>query len=353
MLEKTYKNMNSQITASPGLIADTIDLMNGSGEKSRVKEKPVFRRPVAVAAAIALCLALATPVLAANVPAIYDLMYLVSPAVAQYFVPVQESCENNGVRMEVVSTHIYDDTAEIYVTMRDLTGDRVDETTDLFDSYSLHIPFDSISHCERVGFDETTHTATFLITISTMDGNDIDTRPSKVTFSIGEFLSHKAALENVPVDVDLSGVSEADQTQMVYANGFSGINAEPYRNESGEYTALVPGASLCTPINGLDVTAVGYIDGMLHIQSSTADKLTYDTHGYFYLVDEDGNQIQYDYSVSFFEGEINGENRVDYQEFIFDIPQNELRNHTLYGSFYTSGQKTEGNWRVTFPLTAG
>ena len=120
MFEKTYKSMNSKITTDPKLIADTIDMMNGTNDSRKnhkANARPIFRRPVAIAAAIVLCLTLATPVLAANVPAIYELMYLVSPTVAQYFIPVQESCVDNGIAMEVVSTYIHNDTAQIYVTM--------------------------------------------------------------------------------------------------------------------------------------------------------------------------------------------------------------------------------------------
>lgn len=352
MFEKTYKSMNSKIIADPKLIADTIDMMNGTNglrKNHKAKARPIFRRPVAIAAAIVLCLTLATPVLAANVPAIYELMYLVSPTVAQYFIPVQKSYVDNGIAMEVVSTYIHNDTAQIYVTMQDLTGDRVDKTTDLFDSYSLHIPFDSNSHCEQVGFDETTRTATFLITISTMDGKDINIKSGKVTFSVREFLSHKTALEDVPVDVKLSNVQEATQTQSVYASGFSGKDTTSNMNASDKYTVLTPGSSLDSPIKGLDVTAIGYLDRMLHIQLATTGKLIFDPHGYFYLVDQDGNKVQSDYSVNFIE-DADSDNRVDYQEFLFNIPQSEVETYSLYGSFYTSGLHTEGKWQVTFPL---
>lgn len=120
---------------------------------------------------------------------------------------------------------------------------------------------------------------------------------------------------------------------------------------SDKYTVLTPDASLDTPINGLDVTAIGYLDRMLHIQLATTGKLTFDPHGYFYLVNEDGNKVQYDYSVNFIE-DANSDNRVDYQEFIFNIPQNEIETYTLYGSFYSSGLHTDGKWQVTFPLVA-
>ena len=35
-----------------------------------------------------------------------------------------------------------DETAQILVSMRDMMASRLDETTDLFDSYSIHTPYD-------------------------------------------------------------------------------------------------------------------------------------------------------------------------------------------------------------------
>ena len=36
--------------------------------------------------------------------------------------------------MEVISINIHENEAQIYITMQDLIGDRIDETTDLNDS---------------------------------------------------------------------------------------------------------------------------------------------------------------------------------------------------------------------------
>lgn len=351
MFEETYKSINSKITADPALIADTIDLTNGLKRNPRIKAKPIFRRPIAVAAAIILCLTLATPVLAAKVPEIYELMYLVSPTVAQYFTPVQESCEDNGIRMEVVSTSIHDDTAQIYVTMQDLTGDRVDATTDLFDSYSLHIPFDSISHCERVGFDETTRMATFLITISTMDGKDIDIKGGKVTFSVREFLSHKVSEENLPISLDLAAIGEEktiftldSQNDMYTYVGGSSIDGK----SPDSYSVLIPGNSVYSLGEGMDITGIGFVNGQLHIQTATYDKLTMDTHGDFLLVDASGSKVYYN-SVCFVAG-VDTDNRTDYQEFVFDVSPEEIGSYSLLGNYYSSGMNTKGNWKVTFPL---
>ena len=64
---------------------------------------------------------------------------------------------------------------KIYITMQDLIGDRIDETTDLNDSYSINKAFEcSIGHCDNVGFDSKTKTATFLISIKDIGNKKID-----------------------------------------------------------------------------------------------------------------------------------------------------------------------------------
>ena len=82
------------------------------------------------------------------------------------------SCEDDGIKMEVISAYINADKADIYISMQDMTDERIDETTDLFDSYSINRPFSSSATCERMSYDEETKTATFLISITQWGGGE-------------------------------------------------------------------------------------------------------------------------------------------------------------------------------------
>ena len=84
---------------------------------SKPKRHPV-RRWCAAAACLCLVFCLAVPAMAVSIPAAYELLYAVSPATAQFFKPVELSCEDNGIRMEVTAAYIHDDTAQIYITAR-------------------------------------------------------------------------------------------------------------------------------------------------------------------------------------------------------------------------------------------
>lgn len=164
MFRKQYNQLNKQVSPNENLLRDTINQAKKFERKCDNKVY-LFRKPAIALVSICLCLFLSIPALAATVEPIYRLMYMVSPTVTQFFMPVQKSDEDKGIKMEVVSAYIHDNVAEIYITLQDLTEQRIDETTDLYDGYSINRPFDSSAHCERVGYDESTKTFTFLITI--------------------------------------------------------------------------------------------------------------------------------------------------------------------------------------------
>ena len=217
MFKETYRRLNDIIQPDKALVAAV--LAGGQRRKRGAKQPFVRIKPALIAAAICLCLVLTVPVLAASVEPVYELMYLVSPSVAQFFVPVQKSDTNNGIKMEVVSADIRGDTARIYITMQDLIGDRVDETIDLYDSYDIRLPFDGTGFCGKVGYDPNTRTATFLITIKT-DGQKIAGK--KITFSVGMFLSDKHVYDDIQIPVDLCTVSQNPKTQTVEVFGGGG-----------------------------------------------------------------------------------------------------------------------------------
>lgn len=345
MFREQYNQLNNQVSPDKNLIQDTINQAKKI-EKKYDKKPHLIYKPIIAFLSICLCISVAMPALAANIEPIYQLMYMVSPTVAQFFMPVQISNEDNGIKMEVVSAYIHDNMAEIYITMQDLAEDRIDETTDLYDSYSINRPFDSSAHCERVGYDESTKTATFLITIEEWGNKDIT--GDKITFSVNEFLSHKKNYENVKIPFDLSTATDAAQVQKVYTTGGGGV---AYESDDGESIVLTPGQAIAGfPVDGIDVTAVGYIDGKLHVQMALNNRLKSDNHGLFFLLDKNGQKFDESYSIYFSNQYDNAEERIDYCEYVFDIPQEEVSNYILYGDFATSGMYTEGNWRVTFPL---
>ena len=276
-------------------------------------------------------------------------MYLVSPAVAQFYQPVQLSDEYDGIRMEVVAANIHEETAEIYITLQDLEGDRLDETTDLYDSYSIHMPYSAIGNCRKVGYDPESGIVTYLITVTQENGRKIE--GEKLTFSVGGYLGQKQEYEKIEIPIDLTQVTE-ESYQYVDTparggtlTGCSGLTAIM----SETYPVLIPQpADPDFPIEGVKLTGIGYVEGKLHIQYAVENALNNDNHGFFFLQNEAGETLEEVGSVSFYEG--SGKKRIDYRDSVFLIPQEELQDYRLYGDFVISEGFHEGNWQVTFPI---
>ena len=339
---ETYRQMNAPIGPSPDLIRRTL---------SPTKRRIPLRRLAAVAAAAAILLA--TPALAVRTDAGYELLYRIAPAVAQLFQPVRMSCTDSGVTMEVVAVRVEGDTAQAYIT---LSGGPVDAATDLFDSYSFHLPFDQAGRCERAAWDEAAGTLTFLCTVETLDGSPIPAG-DKMTFSVKQLLTGKEVLEDAAVDLDLADCAGEAETARTRAPGLpSDGAAEPEETVyfstggSGGLTSvmLLPGEVLAEPAPGLSVTAAGYADGLFHVQLCRGDASRTDNHAWLWLEDAAGEKFPCA-GISYFTGET-GEGRVDYIDFVFDVPPEDLLNYTLHGDFHTAATLTEGHWQVTFPL---
>ncbi|MPW24218.1 hypothetical protein GC105_00195 [Alkalibaculum sp. M08DMB] len=347
MFEEKYRSMNEQIFPDQKLVDKIIYSVNKS-ESGTMKRTKIFPNPIIIFTMLIVSAITITPVLAANVPAIYELMYFVSPTATQFFMPVQKSHEDNGIKMEVVSSYVHDNIVEVYITMQDLIGERIDETTDLNDSYSINRPFDSSATCQLIYYEESTRTATFLISITEWGNRNII--GDKITFSAREFISSKHEYNEIPIGISSANINSSPSTKQVSTVGGSGVKYEKHFTKyDNSAEVLVPTPPMDFPIKGIDLTGIGYVNDMLHIQTSVVNNLTKDNHGYFFLRDKNGNQIEYDYSVGFAEN-FDKDNRIDYNEFVFDIPQSEIKQYSFYGTFVTSGLFTEGNWQVTFPL---
>ena len=306
-------------------------------------------RGIAVAAGLLLVINVSLPVLAGTFPTIYELMYLVSPAVAQFYQPVQLSDEYDGIRMEVVAAYIHEETAEIYITLQDLEKDRLDETTDLYDSYSIHMPYSAIGNCRKVGYDPESGILTYLITVTQENGRKIE--GEKLTFSVGGYLGQKQEYEKIEIPIDLTQVTE-EAYQYVDTPARGGTmtsHSELAAIMPETYPVLVPQpADPDFPIEGVKLTGIGYVEGKLHIQYAVENALNNDNHGSFFLQNEAGEMLQEAGSISFYEE--SGKKRIDYRDSVFLIPQEELQNYRLYGDFVISEGFHEGNWQVTFPI---
>ncbi|MCC2826712.1 DUF4179 domain-containing protein [Faecalicatena orotica] len=314
---------------------------------SRRKAVPHVRKWLVAAACICLCLSLSIPALAAaGNESAYEMLYSVVPELAQKLKPVRVSSEDNGIEMRVEAAQIEGETAQILVSMRDMMASRLDETTDLFDSYSIHTPYDQTGTCELVNFDSDTGTATFLLSIEQMEHALIP--GDKITFSVSRLLSGKQHSEKRLAQIDtanLTGVTDFVMNPDI--RGYGGLAGETA--DEKEPQLMAPNEEDTVELEkGVLLSSYGIVDGKLHIQVRYADILNTDNHGDIYLKSSSGEIVNCETSISFWD-----ESGTDsYEEYIFPVAANELSKYEVWGEFWTcSGEPIEGNWQVTFPIT--
>ena len=96
--------------------------------KLTAETKPGRRMP---RAAVILCVILAVMGLATTLAATVDVcnarLHALWPEAAEFLMPVDMSCEAEGIRMEVISAVVKDNKAMITFSLQDLEGDRLSE----------------------------------------------------------------------------------------------------------------------------------------------------------------------------------------------------------------------------------
>lgn len=368
MFKDNYSNLYNQIRPSEELINTTLERTQ---KVEKVRQKTIYkhRRVLLAAAVVCLCaIIMATPVFAVSNDFVYSVMYQISPQMAQFFTPIQKSCEINGVEMSVLSCYIHDDTADIYVSMRDVGANIVDESLDLFDSYSINTPFDSTAHCENVKYDESSRTATFLITISQWDKQEIV--GDKLTFTVRSLLYGKKEYQNYIAPIDLSNAEKSPETQKQEVF----YNCSGFGDTSMEVLAEQDTYNNATDFGKMSFSAIGYIDGCLHIQMKYEDYAENDNHCWIYLHDKREDYSEYkdddltdgynsqgfyepddlynEYSVTWYD------KNTKYIETVYepnsDYSTNqfikEIASYEICGDFYTTKDAYHGNWKITFPI---
>lgn len=314
--------------------------------KKGCTKKIIKRRDVRVVAVILLVFTMSVLVLTAvDYEPAYNMLYNVFPTIAQKLKPVRMSCEDNGIKFEVISVYVEGSEAEIIISVQDIDGDRIDETADLFDSY-INTPFECSSSCENVSYDAKTKTATFLISISQLNERDIINK--KITFHVREMLSNKQEYDMALSDLDMNNIRTAPETiAPTYIIGVVGTDYREVTEVENNFRALKTTGILYSPVEGVDITAMGYVDEKLHIQVRYENVLKTDNHGDIYFQNDKGEKIACSVNVAF---STDGEYKERYEEYIYDLSDVELTDYEAYGYFVTCDTLITGNWSVTFPL---
>ncbi|MBX0358449.1 hypothetical protein [Halobacillus sp. Nhm2S1] len=296
---------------------------------------------------VSLVILFSAGVATAYTPFINNLVSLVSPEAALLLKPIEETSVYNDIKMETVAAVNDGEMAVIYVTLQDLSGDRIDSTLDLYDfSLSGAQMFNS----QVIAFDETTKTAT--LRIQANGGEELN--GEKVKFQIESFLSNKDTHEFETRELASILNEDAQNTVTLDMNNIPGGGGELYRSLKNQETiqVLQPKSSNTTiyETEFMEVTNIGLIEDRLHVQVRWNGEYV-DSHGQFTLTDQTGSSIKSS-SVNFgFDGSNTTYGR-EYTEYIFKVEGSSHLSYELSGNFVTSGLYEEGKWSTTFKLQA-
>ena len=271
-MKEQYQNAMQQITAPEALKQRTLQQMSRQFQQKPGRRTGRWKLPVA-AVICGVCLLGAVPVMAAHVPMVAAVLEQISPELARMLTPVELSCTDNGIRMQVDAVAQSKEEILAYLTIQDLEGDRVDETTDLY-NYVID-GYRAFTH-RIVSYDPEQKKA--LLELRAHHG-DI-TAPKKTVVQVTSFLSKEQVYENIPVAIPdiIQEKTTEPKTMQVTSMGGGGDLLEKIATNEGlwKIRVLKPGEkqALRDDIDFVSITGIGYVDDRLHIQTWWACRLS-------------------------------------------------------------------------------
>ncbi len=296
-----------------------------------------------------------------------------NPSFSEIVEPVEVSCEDQGIRMEVVGAQKYENKAIVYLSLQDISGqNRLTEQTSFQDGFGITMNQQnqdknkdkadevvaSFSWREKLlFFDEGTNTLYYEFNITA----DADS-PLADPLELGSRLIYfsKKSYEE-PVPMPLTCLGEAPSILITEKQIWGGTNVPD--DLTGTTAALKPGnyANLTDDTDDQWISNIGIVDGKLHVQiGKVFNKSFGSTDATLALKTSDGNIIEPDYELTFL-GDKNhrlrnagtgdyGDAIYKYEESVFSVNIDELDDCILYYSFSVySG--VEGRWKVAANLS--
>ena len=331
-------------------------------------------RPRSVAAAIAISavLIVSGTAVAAALGGFDWFIEKFNPTFGKIVEPVEVSCEDQGIRMEVIGAQKYDNRAIVYLSLQDISGqNRLTERTDFQDGFSVtmdrqkpetsgqgnEIVSASVSWKQNLlYFDGDTNTAYYEFNITA----DSDS-PLSDPLELGSFLIYfdESDYKNEPISVSLTDLGEAEVTPLEEDQIWGGTNMP---DDWSIFTkALTPGRTAALPHGEDDqwLSNIGIVDGKLHVQTGKVFGQEFgSSDATISLMAPDGTLIDCDYELMFFS---DGDRRLlgeddfadavyKYEESVFSVNAEELDGYTLCytGSVYSG---VEGRWKVAANLS--
>ncbi|MET1170817.1 hypothetical protein [Paenibacillus amylolyticus] len=265
--------------------------------------------------------------------------------------PVHQVSEDQGIRMEVIGAVRDGDTTEIYVSLSDLTGQRIDETLDVYD---YRITGGNANNAQIIHYDEANKTAIVRFLIQGKVSKN------RITVQINTLMSGTSLQDGYNVQVDwekLLHEKQINSYDILDRDRISGWGGEIDIQMETDPIPVLHQDVTNIPVEGINwvhISNIGFVEGKLHIQINPDNEIGEYNHGYFYFTDEQGQKLDIpQYSISYGRYMKNGVDiGGDYIEYVYDLSAvDNLDKLRIQGSFTSISEVVQGNWKTTLNLS--
>lgn len=353
--ELIIKNALNDVNTPKYDIASEID-KNRSAKKS-----PSFKRHLVTTVVSLLLLTFTVGASAAMVSGFKYLVSIIGEENANLVTPVELSDEDQGIKMEVVAAGRFDNMLKVYVTLQDLTGERITEDVRIWEdslkgmvtginrSPSKGMGITTIGN-KLIDYDKQNKKATMLYEMRSGDKLEGE----KLILKINKILYNTKEVWNYKIEKDLTN---ADSNPAIYyvpkeqlfknqlIDKFGEDDSVPVLKEQDEKIEF-------PETQTFKISAMGMIDDKLHVQvwrDKDSDESSFFSP-YLNLKDSVGEYKNSDLQFSFDieEGSVKSEtDNPGYSEYVFDVGEDEIEQYELLANISES-DVINGNWEVKF-----
>lgn len=252
--------------------------------------------------------------------------------------------EDQGIELKALATFEAGETTYFLMQLTDLTGDRLDETMNWLEWQELGL---GASHL--VTFEESTNTATFL---TRADSTELEAANHELTL-----LSFQSQLQvyDVVSEIQLADFVEKETTWVEFSETVPFWPREQLDTGTSQVWEERVGATLTldevdiplVETGGGRLSNVGYKNGLLHLQVKWLNKRQ---DGLLHLDLQNvatGATLQPLVSLQVDRRTLNMETgRTDYQEFVFEVPEEQLGQYRIHVSGERYAVHQEGEWAL-------
>jgi len=275
---------------------------------------------------------------------------------------VGETITEDGIRVELVAIGVFDNVVDIYLTLEDMVGNRLDDNFDAL--FFLDLVTAELRGIVATTKYEVIDRTDGVITLysrqifsQSLIGEELAFSLRRINYNIKQYFNYEIYLDLT------TAMSDVSTTQLIIDHdplsiGIWGTDGEKVRDliSTTGITILEPNIhDIDLGFEGIEtlISAIGIIDGRLHIQLYEPSPSYSRSSSSIHLLNPQGELVEMALSVPFSIDEYDSfyisETYTYYRENIFIVDLDRLSEYSLFGHFHNSDLITL-DWTATFEV---